>query len=190
MRVSSGRYKRHRGSLLDARVQELCESRGGRPGLSVLMSIMFSVDIKQHWTMHTHWSQFVPNMSTRHPRTLSSISSSSSSPTWLKKTANRWVPLCTLMAQSPKTSHGGASVLSKAWPPFISSCFLACKVPASSLKMEWRYKHTVSAARDRLKTPNKNWDGKTKCINVQHPLSKTLVDVLSSLIFYLNLRQV
>ena len=49
--------------------------------LSVLMSIMFSVDVKQHWTMHTHWSQFVPNMSTRHPRTLSSISSS---PTWLK----------------------------------------------------------------------------------------------------------
>ena len=26
--------------------------------------------------MHTHWSQFVPNMSTRHPRTLSSTSSS------------------------------------------------------------------------------------------------------------------
>ena len=25
--------------------------------------------------MHTHWSQFVPNMSTRHPRTLSSTSS-------------------------------------------------------------------------------------------------------------------
>ena len=28
---------------------------------------------------YTHWSQFVPNMSTRHPRTLSSTSSSSSS---------------------------------------------------------------------------------------------------------------
>ena len=27
--------------------------------------------------MHTHWSQFVPNMSTRHPRTLSSSLSSS-----------------------------------------------------------------------------------------------------------------
>ena len=26
--------------------------------------------------MHTHWSQFVPNMLTRHPKTLSSISSS------------------------------------------------------------------------------------------------------------------
>ena len=37
------------------------------------------VDVKQHWTMHTHWLQFVPNMSTRHPRTLSSSSSSS---TW------------------------------------------------------------------------------------------------------------
>ena len=29
------------------RVQELCESRGGRPGLPVLMSIMVSVDVKQ-----------------------------------------------------------------------------------------------------------------------------------------------
>ena len=47
------------------RVQELCESRGGRPGLPVLMSLMVSVDVtvKQHWTMLRHWSQFVPNMS-------------------------------------------------------------------------------------------------------------------------------
>ena len=30
------------------RHQELRESRGGRPGLSVLMSLMVSVDIKQH----------------------------------------------------------------------------------------------------------------------------------------------
>ena len=29
-------------------VQELCESRGGRPGLSVLMNLMVSVDIKQY----------------------------------------------------------------------------------------------------------------------------------------------
>ena len=29
------------------RVQELCESRGGRPGLSVLTSFMVSVDAKQ-----------------------------------------------------------------------------------------------------------------------------------------------
>ena len=27
-------------------VQELCESRGGRPGMSVLMSILVSVDVK------------------------------------------------------------------------------------------------------------------------------------------------
>ena len=45
------------------RVQELCESRGGRPGLSVLISLTVSVDVKQHWTMLGHWSQFVPNMS-------------------------------------------------------------------------------------------------------------------------------
>ena len=30
------------------RVQELCESRGGRHGLSVLMSLTVSVDVKQH----------------------------------------------------------------------------------------------------------------------------------------------
>ena len=30
------------------RVQELCESRGGHPGLSVLTSLLVSVDIKQH----------------------------------------------------------------------------------------------------------------------------------------------
>ena len=27
-------------------VRELCESRGGRPGLSVLMSLLVSVDVK------------------------------------------------------------------------------------------------------------------------------------------------
>ena len=46
------------------RVQELCESRGGRPGISVLMSLTVSVDVKQHWTMLRHWSQFVLNTST------------------------------------------------------------------------------------------------------------------------------
>ena len=30
------------------RAQEVCESRGGRPGLSVLMSLTVSVDVKQH----------------------------------------------------------------------------------------------------------------------------------------------
>ena len=29
-------------------VQELCESRGGRPGLSVLMSLLVSVDVKNY----------------------------------------------------------------------------------------------------------------------------------------------
>ena len=46
------------------RVWELCESQGGRPGLPVLMSLTVSVDVKQHWTMLRHCSQFVPNMST------------------------------------------------------------------------------------------------------------------------------
>ena len=42
------------------------------------MSLMVSLDTKQHWTLHTHWSQSVPNMSTWHLRTLSSTSSSCS----------------------------------------------------------------------------------------------------------------
>ena len=45
-------------------IQELCESRGGRHGLSVLTSLLVSVDVKIYWTMLRHWSQLVPNMST------------------------------------------------------------------------------------------------------------------------------
>ena len=45
-------------------VQELCESWGGCPGLSVLTSLMASVDVKLYWTVLWHWSQLVPNMST------------------------------------------------------------------------------------------------------------------------------
>ena len=44
-------------------VQELCESRGGRPGLSVLTSLLVSVDLKIYCTVLRHWSQLVPNMS-------------------------------------------------------------------------------------------------------------------------------
>ena len=56
----------------------------GSPGLPVLMSLTVSVDVKGHSTMHTHWSQFVPNMSTRHPRTLiSTLSAFSREPVWL-----------------------------------------------------------------------------------------------------------
>ena len=35
-------------SLAPVIVQELCESRGGRPGLSVLRSLLVSVDVKLH----------------------------------------------------------------------------------------------------------------------------------------------
>ena len=38
-------------------VQELCESRGGRPGLSVLTSLLVSVDVKIYCTVLRHWSQ-------------------------------------------------------------------------------------------------------------------------------------
>ena len=55
------------GSLLRAQdsaiVQELCESRGGRPVLSVLTSLLVSVDVKIYCTVLRHWSQLVPNMS-------------------------------------------------------------------------------------------------------------------------------
>ena len=44
-------------------VQELCESQGGRPGLSVLTSLLVSVDVKIYCTVLWHWSQLVPNMS-------------------------------------------------------------------------------------------------------------------------------
>ena len=37
-------------------VQELCESRGGRPGLSVLTSLLVSVDVKIYCTVLRHWS--------------------------------------------------------------------------------------------------------------------------------------
>ena len=44
-------------------VQQLCESRGGRPELSVLTSLLASVDVKIYCTVLRHWSQLVPNMS-------------------------------------------------------------------------------------------------------------------------------
>ena len=37
-----------RGRVESIIVQELCESRGGRPGLSVLTNLMVSVDVKQY----------------------------------------------------------------------------------------------------------------------------------------------
>ena len=53
-------------------VQELCESRGDRPGLSVLTSLLVFVDVKLYWTMLRHWSQLVPNNYVNwHLRTLS-----------------------------------------------------------------------------------------------------------------------
>ena len=41
--VSAGRK-----TTLENRAQELCESRGGRPGLPLLMSLTVSVDVKRH----------------------------------------------------------------------------------------------------------------------------------------------
>jgi len=64
MRVNTRLYINSRSGTFHVRALELCESWGGRPGLSVLMSLTVSVAVKQHWTVLRHWSQFVPNMST------------------------------------------------------------------------------------------------------------------------------
>ena len=46
-RLSSRLYK---PQIMESciRVQDLCESRGGRPGISVLTSLTVSVDVKQY----------------------------------------------------------------------------------------------------------------------------------------------
>ena len=38
-------------SYLSPRAQELCESRGGRPGLPSLISLRFLKDVKQHFNI-------------------------------------------------------------------------------------------------------------------------------------------
>ena len=52
-----GRHHPSSGTIITIKVyikrvlsvlEELCESRGGRPGLSVLTSLMVSVDVKQY----------------------------------------------------------------------------------------------------------------------------------------------
>ena len=61
---AAGHVRAKRQRISNSIVQELCERRGGRPGLSVLTSLLVSVDVKIYWTMLRHWSQLVPNMST------------------------------------------------------------------------------------------------------------------------------
>ena len=46
-RVRPG-YKKNVSVPIQSIVQELCESRGGRPGLSVLTSLLVSVDVKNY----------------------------------------------------------------------------------------------------------------------------------------------
>ena len=53
---------KHREYTYTFIVQELCESRGGRPGLPVLTSLLVSVDLKNYWTILRHWSQLVLNI--------------------------------------------------------------------------------------------------------------------------------
>ena len=44
----AARLQPNRQAKLTVIVQELCESRGGRPGLSVLTSLLVSVDVKNY----------------------------------------------------------------------------------------------------------------------------------------------
>ena len=46
--LTASKYNVDNIPLSSERVEELCESRGGRPGLSVLMSLTVSVDVKGH----------------------------------------------------------------------------------------------------------------------------------------------
>ena len=46
MKPGSSQYKARIKQGPSHIVQELCESRGGRPGLSVLTSLLVSVDVK------------------------------------------------------------------------------------------------------------------------------------------------
>ena len=47
--LESGEQRYIKAIIIYHIVQELCESRGGRPGLSVLISLTVSVDVKQHF---------------------------------------------------------------------------------------------------------------------------------------------
>ena len=68
--ITTGQRSERCGHLAAMQLQltvifkELCDSRGGRPGLSVLTSHLVSVDVKIYCTVLRHWSQLVPNMST------------------------------------------------------------------------------------------------------------------------------
>ena len=46
--LNGDNYKKKRKKEAVIIVQELCESRGGRPGLSVLTSLLVSVDVKNY----------------------------------------------------------------------------------------------------------------------------------------------
>ena len=83
MRVNAGYINSTRGKSSNI-VQELCESRGGRPGLSVLTSLLVSVDVKLYWTMLRHWSQLIPNYVNWHLRTLSNTTYLPTSSMFLK----------------------------------------------------------------------------------------------------------
>ena len=87
-----------------------------------------------------------------------------------KKTANSKTVYCTLMAQSPKTSQGGASPSSKVRLPSMKK--VQSPMPSAGLPHPHRL--------NELATESGKWNGKSRleCVDGRHPSSKTPVGVL------------
>ena len=87
-----------------------------------------------------------------------------------KKTANSKTVYCTLMAQSPKTSQGGASPSSKVRLPSMKK--VQSPMPSAGLPHPHRL--------NELATESGKWNGKSglECVDGRHPSSKTPVGLL------------
>ena len=111
------------------------------------------------------------------------------------KPANRNTSWCTLMAQSPKTSQGGASLSSKVPLPSmktvqpISTSSLTKEVEAVIHALGWtasrgdsRTTHAIilTDSMSLLQKVKTKWNGKPRleCVNGRHPPSKTPVGAL------------
>ena len=112
-----------------------------------------------------------------------------------KQTASRRVSLCTVMAESPKISHGMASPLTRVRPP---STEMVQDTRFQPPAWQWRWKQSYMLSTELLRevtsrtchylhrfnelaTKLTERNGKPRLIsdNVRHPASKTTVDVQS-----------
>ena len=71
-------------------VQELCESRGGRPGLSVLTSLLVSVDVKIYCTVLRHNLSLICLMTSEDIKHQLIIIDERSEPVWPSGKALGW----------------------------------------------------------------------------------------------------